>query len=166
MERERPQNIVYDPGMIKEWLIEYRERWRDIETQDEMLHRLDEAMVSTSAKEMTGMPHSGNPSSDKMALMLDQKDRIINRLDTLKELHNKQREIIEMTIRQIRSSDERSVISLRYLSYPLLSWNDVCKSMFDSKEDYEDRFESYLRRTTKTHGRAVKKMATILNSEK
>ncbi len=166
MEQECQEKTVYDPGMIKEWLVEYRERWGDIETQDEMLHRLNEAMVSTSAKEMTGMPRSGDVSSDKMALMLDQKDRILNRLDTLKELHNKQREIIEMTIRQIRSSDERSVISLRYLSYPLLSWNDVCKSMFDSKEDYEDRFESYLRRTTKAHGRAVKKMATILNSEK
>ena len=166
MEQKRPQNAVYDPGMIKDWLVEYRERWRDIETQDEMLHRLDEAMVSTSAKEMTGMPHSPNASSDKMALMVDQKDRITKRLDTLKELHNEQRDIIETMIMKIRSSDERSVISLRYLSYPLRSWNDVCGAMFDSKEDYEDRFESYLRRTTKAHGRAIQKMAIIMNNEK
>lgn len=152
---------ICDSTVIKNWLVQYRERWKDIETQDELFQRIKERMVSTSAKEMTGMPHSGDPASDKFAFMISQKDEVDARIKELIQKQEEQRKIINELIARLRSADERSVITLRYLSDS--SWNAVNEMMFGARDDYEDKEESYLRRITKAHGRALHNIAMYVS---
>lgn len=151
----------YNSEKVKTWLSEYRSRWRDIETQDEMLRRLNARMTSTSAQDLNGMPHSQNTPSDKMAMMVYRKEKIEGKLKRLIELQNDQCDMIEEIISCLRNVDERSVIQFRYLSD--LNWDEVSCSMFGKNDDFEDRKESYLRRSTKAHGRALSNIAKIMN---
>ena len=71
------------------------------------------------------------------------------------------REIIERAVERLRPALQRDVIRYRYLFG--MKWCEVNEHMHGHLDDFEAREESYLRRATKAHGSALKKLDTILD---
>ena len=68
---------------------------------------------------------------------------------------------IDGVLLHIGNANERAVIRMRYVDAK--SWPNVSKMIFGRNEDYEEKADSYLRRTTKLHGRALVDMATYIS---
>ena len=151
--------LEYSAGAMKQRLLEYRESEREIDGQIERLERLITKMTGVGSQVISDMPRNHNASTDRMADMIAQKDE----LDALiREAINQQaneRKFFENLLKQLRKSDERLVIRMRYIDGE--SWNGVCDMMFGAKDDYDDKRESYLRRVYQVHGHALAHMAQL-----
>lgn len=71
--------------------------------------------------------------------------------DLLNFLVSRRREI-EAAIASL-NHEERDLLRLRYIQG--LSWPNVCARIYGDRDDFYDRFDSYLRRVTRMHGRAL-----------
>ena len=71
-----------------------------------------------------------------------------------------EREAIERIIENLKTANERAVIRLRY--FDRLEWSDVTFLLFGDRADYIDKMDIYQDRTYKIHGRALWKMAEVL----
>lgn len=145
---------------IKDRLIEYRERERDIDNQIERIENLEAKMVSLQSPEISGMPTAHSVVKDKICKMIAQKDEMEKQVRRLIEIQDFEREWISGILSCLKSADERACIQMRYLDVE--SWPKVSKMLFGHYEDYEERRDSYLRRTTKIHGRALKNISDYL----
>lgn len=151
----------YDTDAIKEWLYDYRETERDIDTQVERLDRLDMQMTSVSSPIISDMPRSPSPVYDRAAALVAKKVDLENEIRETMQSQKKKREQIEEILKHIRSSDERGVIRIRYLDRA--SWYEVTDILFGGKNDYIDKEETYLRRVHKIHGSALQHIAQYVS---
>lgn len=147
-------------NLVKSWLNRYREREREIDDQIELVERLQARMVSTSAKEITGMPRGSSSSADRLESMVAQKDELEAEIRELIRQRDESRACVELVLKRLPKADERAVIRLRYIGRS--SWIDVVEAMFGREENFEEKQESYLRRTTKLHLRALNDMADCI----
>lgn len=146
---------------LKAWLNQYRERWTDIETQDELLRTIQARLENTAQAPLDGMPHASG-YTDKIGLLIAQKESVGAEIKRLAEMQEQQRQEINELVARLKSAEQRSVLTLRYLADS--KWTDVCEMMFGGLDDYEMKQESYLRRITKAHGKALQNLVSLNNA--
>ena len=154
-------NEWVDTRQVKARLNRYREKDRDIDNEIERLEWLEAKLYNVGSPQISDLP-KGTPSKDRKESMIDKKDTLSNRImDMIKE-QEKERVWIEGILASFYKSDEKAVIRMRYIDG--CKWNEVTEMLFGNEEDYDDKRESYLRRTTKLHERALINMARIIKA--
>ena len=154
----RQDEIREAMNAIKERLADYRESERDIENKTEMLERLKSKLEGMGAREISDMPRSPSPPKDRISDLLSQKIEVEAEIEEAVAHRKEERCYIEGILKHIKGADEKGVIRFRYLLG--MDWTDVTNALFGAKSDYLDKEGSYLRRTTKLHGRAIYSMAS------
>lgn len=150
----------YDVETVKQRLVEYRERERDIDNQIERVEWLDMKMTSIGSPVISDMPKGASPSHDKIGSMIAQKEELEFCIrEDIKKQENERAEI-EAILKKLKHSDERAVIRMRY--FDGASWNDVVDMLFGAKADFLGKEDTYLRRTHKIHGSALLNMAIYI----
>lgn len=149
--------------IIKSRLMGYRERERDIDNQIERIENLEEKLFSLRSPVISGMPASHNAAKDKIANMIAQKDELEREVRMLVSMQDKERAWIEGMLSYLQKANERACIRMRYIDAE--NWSKVAEMLFGNMDDFNDRMDSYIRRTTKTHNRAIEKMADYLTDE-
>ena len=147
---------------IKRRLYEYRETEAEIETELERYEELEEKIKGLHSPQLSDMP-KGGPAEYRLESLLDQKNDLGDKIKRLSARQTRERRWIEDILSHLSKAAERAVIRRKY--FDACSWNDVCFSLFGNKTDYADRYDSYIRRTTKLHGRALSNMAACLEEK-
>ena len=145
----------------KEFLLAYRDRYYEIDAADDMVQTLLQRSKTPSARNDNPKVKTSNALVDKMSMYVNQLDAARARLQKLVEKQNRDREIIEKALERLRPALQRDVIRYRCLFG--MKWCEVNEHMHGHLDDFVDREESYLRRATKAHGAALKKLDTILD---
>ena len=148
---------------IKDRLLEYREREREIDNQIERIENLERRMTSLRSPELSGMPHAQNTESDRFGKMFAKKDEMERNVRELIDFQEREKSWIEGVLRHIKKADERACIQIRYIDGE--SWPKVTMLIFGREDDYNDKKENYIRQVTRLHGRALQKMAEYLETE-
>ena len=129
------------------------------------LELYDEKSRAAPTAKLDGMPHGKGIAPDQTAhfaqLVLDTLDR----LDTAQAAAEAARAKVEGLIYSILPDSPTairkiSVLELRYLDG--LKWPDVSRGLFGTAEDFDERTESYLRRTTALHQDAIAELSKKL----
>lgn len=149
----------YDVDAVKERLNEYREKERDIDNQIERLERLTSKLTGVGAQIITDMPRAPSVAGDRMAELIGQKEELELSIREAVAEQSEEWKAIESILVQLKHSDERAVIRMRY--HDREAWNVVTKMMFGSRADFDGKAETYLRRIHKIHGSALLNMARI-----
>lgn len=148
---------------VRERLLNYRYEEREIDNQIERIDNLGVKMVSIKSPEMNGMPRAQSPASDRIGKMLAQKDELEREVRGMINHHYEEREWINATLRGVKNPDERACIQMRYLD--MESWRRVSEMLYGAKKDFQERTDSYLRRTSKLHNRAIRHMALVIETK-
>ncbi len=159
----------YDTNAVKEWLNDFREREKDIQSQLQRLDVMETRLSSIGSPTLSNMPKSASPVQDRMASMVAVKVDLENDIKRQQKGLLETREMIEkILLKALKKSEERSVIRARYLDCcfyhedKLSDWNDVNNTMFGDRQDFLSKEESYLRRVHKIHGSALLNMARYI----
>jgi len=153
----------YNVDAIKQRLVEYRERERDIDNQIERLERFTMKMTSIGATVISDMPKAISPSHDRIADMVAQKEELERVIREDVQLQSEERQAIEEILKHLKHSDEKAVIRMRY--FDGASWNDVVDMVFGGKSDFIGKEDTYLRRVHKIHGSALLNMSIYLEEQ-
>lgn len=148
---------------MKEWLVAYREMDRDIDNQIERLERLVSKMTGAGAQVISDMPKTPGTTGDRMGDLVARKDDLETSIRAAVEERSQKRKKIEAILSRLRRSDEKAVIRMRYIDRE--GWNTVAELMFGSRDDYESKEDTYLRRVHKVHGAALQNMAEAMNED-
>ena len=154
----------FDVQAVKDRLLAYREAEREIDTQSEALERIRVRMEGIGAQNITDMPKSPSGPTDRYSDLVSRKIEIEQMIGYDVEKQKQERDYFEGILRKLKKADERAVIRFRY--FHVLSWNEVTNAMFGAKVDYLDKEDSYLRRVTVLHGRALLHIAMCIAGEK
>lgn len=153
-----------DIQAVKDRLMDYREREREIDNQIERIENLQVKMVSLQSPEMSGMPRPSFSASDRIGQMLARKDEMERHVKKLINYQESERLWIQGVLSHLKKADERACIQMRYIDVE--SWPAVASMLFGNNQDFEERKDSYLRRTTHLHGRALQRIAEYLETQK
>lgn len=146
---------------IKSRLMLYRDMETEIDNQIERIDILAIRMRSLQSPIMSDMPKAPHSTGDRLASFVAQKDELERKIHSLIEHQAEERKWVNSVLEKLESPNERAVIQLRYLE--VCSWDEVARALFGRNEDYLDRKDSYVRRTTMIHGRALVNMALVLS---
>ena len=153
---------IIDIDTVKEWLKEYLENEKEIDSDIERLEHLVAKMTGAGAQALTGMPRSSNASTDRMADMLARKEELEESIRERVSSQSIMRKEIEAILRHLPKPEERSVIRMRY--FDRSEWKEVQEMMFGSNPDFEDRFDTYERRMHKHHRSACENIAKYIGT--
>lgn len=153
----------WDVTTVKDWLMEYREKERDIDTQIERLERFITKMTSVGAQTLSDMPRATGSMGDRIGGQLAQKEELESSIRVAVEEQSKKRKTIESILTRLRHPDEKAVIRIRYIDRE--NWSAVTELMFGNRGDYGMRVDSYQRRVFKAHGNALQNMAEVMNGD-
>ena len=157
------EETIWDVSAVKDWLIEYREKERDIDNQIERLERFIIKMTSVGAQVISGMPQAPGTAEDRIGGLVARKEELEGTIRSDVRKLGEKRKAVEGVLAQLKRSDERAVIRMRYIDRE--SWNTVAELMFGSRDDYEGKEDTYLRRVHKVHGAALQNMARIMSED-
>lgn len=148
---------MYDVETVKEWLICYREMARDLLLQEERLERIEVRMIGVGAMNISDMPRSPSHKQDRLTDLVALKMELQQTVAAEEQSQKEMRSRLEYVLRQIRSADQRNVIRMRYIDGE--EWAQICRSMYERRDDYDDKADSYLRQVYRLHGYALYYMA-------
>ena len=137
---------------VKKYLEAYRMADLDLDMQVERLNRLETKMYSAGSPVYTDMPKSPTHFPDKIDRLVTQKMELVKQIKEAEARQTESRKIIEQMIAGI-SPTEKAVIRMRYIDGE--RWETVAYQIYGDREDYNDRADSYYRRTTRLHGSAL-----------
>lgn len=153
----------------KQWLCRYRAAAAE---WDALISRIAALKVKASApapSALDGMPRAPSRAGDRIGLALA-------RIDELEQEATAVRDRCKGLYAEITAAaevfkvaggtgwaDRKAVIQMRYLD--LASWPEIAKMLFGARGDFDDRFESYLRRVHRLHVGALIELAEILDPE-
>ena len=153
----------YDVQAVKEMLNSYIDGEREVEHQTEMLERLKNKLIGVGAQEITDMPRSPSPPSDRLTDLVAQKTELEEEIAADIQAQRDLRKKILGILKRLKSADERAVIRFRYLLR--MNWYDVTDAMFGGKQDYLGKEDSYQRRVFLLHGQALLNMAIWIEKQ-
>lgn len=153
---------LYSAATIKKRLMEYRDKERYIDAQIERLENLQSKMYAIGTPVMSDMPKAPSAIQDRIGVMVAQKEEIECELHDLID-YQKQEKVWIDEVLEMLGMEEKTVMQIRYIDCE--SWNKVTKIMFGSKDDFQDKAESYLRQCTRLHKRAIQEIVTYMNSK-
>ena len=157
------QRIHYDVQSIKDRLIRYQEKEKDIEHQRERYERIRGQLSSFGVSTLSDMPHGPSSTMDKVAETIAKAMDIESDLNRVISEQREERESLEAILRNLKSACEKAVIRIRY--FDGMPWHEVAVLIFGSEPDFEEREESYVRRITRIHGSALLSMAIVIYKE-
>lgn len=136
-------------------LKKYHNLMVSVADQYERLVRLRETVSTPRRSELTGMPkgHSPEGYDYKQVELVYLESEYEEAMKSLQA----EREAFTALVSQLESGYEAKVIRLRY--YDWMEWKDVSFEMFGDHVDYNDKEESYIRRTHKIHESALNKLS-------
>ena len=149
---------------IKERLGKYAAMLRDIDNQIMRLEHMESTMTSPKAQRLDGMPHSGSAAGDRMAELIGRKEELEEKIREKNAEERKEHAALAAIVDQMAKPDDKLVIQLRY--FDRLGWPEVAETLFGSREDFDDKYDSYMRRTLRIHGTALVELAEINNNER
>lgn len=141
---------------IKERLKAYVAINREIDNDIERLDFFETKMYGIGGQNLTGMPHNPSPDFDKIGAMTAKKEELEQHIKETIKIRDSERNSIKAMTRQLTVPDEKAVIKMKYLD--MAEWPDISMMLFGMKDDFNDRYESYMRRVFKLHGSALAKM--------
>ncbi len=151
----------YDVQGVKKWLSEYRETEHEIDNQIERLERLEAKMYGVGSPQLSDMPKAPGITGDRISGLIAQKEELEAEIRKTISEHSAMKDRIESLCKQLRKSDQRAVIRMRYLDGE--KWVDITEMLFRNKEDYMERSDAYLRTVGNIHGRALLNIAKLLD---
>lgn len=95
--------------------------------------------------------------------MVSRKEELENSIRAEVRRQSEKRKLIESILARLRRSDEKAVIRMRYIDRE--GWSVVAELMFGSRDDYDGKEDTYLRRVHKVHGAALQNMAQAMNED-
>lgn len=151
----------------KEYVIVWLSRYRENETAlDDVLERiaaLRSRLESPKGAAITGMPHGSRSEHDPFFRGLAKIDDLEARAQDLLAVSRTLYRELNDTIDRITGkggADRRCVLRCRYIDgFP---WDTVCEILFSRKPDFEEKQESYLRRTFRIHNEALEALQEIV----
>ena len=149
-----------DIASVKTRLLAYLDMEREIENQLQYLELLDTKLIGLGAQTLTDMPGKATPSNDRLTDLMALKFEVEQSIAENAEKHRRERQQIESILGRVKQADQRAVIRYRY--FLGMNWCDVAQALFGGEVDYLSREESYIRRTTKLHGRALVSIAQCM----
>ncbi|MCD8051276.1 MAG: hypothetical protein LUE89_06315 [Clostridiales bacterium] len=147
---------------VKQWLLRFLDGEHAIDVQIERLERLEARIEGTGSPNLDGMPR-GSPNHDRVASMLAQKEEFENKIRSMITAQADRRRMVEQYVDRLRKPDEKAVIEMRYLDGE--RWKDISQMLFGSKADFADREDSFLRRTTRLHERALINLVAVMGQD-
>lgn len=156
-------------GLVKERLRQYGECARELADLAERRGVLRARAISPKASNLDGMPHSEGFSSDRLGALMGQLEQIDHEVESKKAETKRLYHDLDAYIGRIKAArrrgwpDRRAVLQMRYLD--LASWSETAAMLFSQKADFEDRQESYLRRTHRIHAEALMELAELDTAE-
>lgn len=154
---------IWSVPAVKDWLMEYREKERDIDNQIERLERLISKMTGVGAQVITDMPRAPGGAGDRTGELVAQKEELETSIRESVAAQSVKRKLVESILANLRHPDERAVIRMRYIDSE--SWGTVVELMFGNRDDYDGKEDSYLRRVHKVHGAALQNMAKTMTGD-
>lgn len=143
----------------KEWLSRYRLAVEEAEGLSERAHELRAQVESARTSNLDGMPHHQPFSADRIGRVLGQIGELEQQAQAAWDSAAGVYDELQAAINALPSPNLRTVLCARYLD--LLTWERVTSVLFGSREDFEQKSDSYLRRTFKFHGTALAELAQI-----
>lgn len=148
---------------VKKRLQLYGERDREYCDLIERREVLQSRAYAPKGTQLDGLPHSTGFVSDRTGNLVGQLEELDIELSEkrsdLRALYHE----LDNYIGQIKTArrrgwpDRRAVLQMRYLD--LADWNTITVMLFGQRNDFEDRQESYLRRTHRLHMTALLELA-------
>lgn len=146
---------------VKEMLMAFRRQSKEIDNQILRLENLETGLYSVKSPVLSSMPHSPSPSHDKWSGKLDKKEQLDRDIREMVDAQVQCARYIEDILNQVENPDERAVIRLFYLDGE--RWGIVNQIMYGNNPDFLEREESYYKRVSRLHGRALVHMAHIIS---
>lgn len=143
----------------KEWLSRYRLAVEEAEGLSERARELRAQVESARTSNLDGMPHYQPFSADRIGRVLGQIEELEQQAQAAWDSAAGVYDELQAAINALPSPNLRTVLCARYLD--LLTWERVASDLFGSREDFEQKSDSYLRRTFKFHGTALAELAQI-----
>lgn len=145
--------------LVKEWLSRYRLAVEEAEGLSERARELRAQVESARTSNLDGMPHHQPFSADRIGRVLGQIEELEQQAHAAWDSAAGVYDELQAAINALPSPNLRTVLCARYLD--LLTWERVASVLFGSREDFEQKSDSYLRRTFKFHGTALAELAQI-----
>lgn len=147
---------------IKERLGRYVDLLQEIDNQKKRLDIMEETYGTPASPNLSGMPKPKGSVSDPVGGAVSKKLDLEEKIKEKEVQEEIEREAIERIIEHLKTANERAVIRLKY--FDRLEWSDVTFLLFGDRADYIEKVDIYQDRTYKIHGRALWKMADVLES--
>lgn len=144
---------------IKERLSDYTAMLRDIDNQIQRLERMEATMTSPKAQRLDGMPHCGSPIGDRMAEIIGRKQELEDVIREKIAAERREHTLLAAMVDRMAKPDDRLVIQLRY--FDRADWRNIAAALFGERDDYEEKFDAYMRRTWRIHGSALVELAKL-----
>lgn len=139
----------------KQYLLKYQYLTQEVDRlSDERAQVLARAQKITPT--LSDMPKSQS-GANRLELAVED---IVENTDKLAEkiremLHAK--EEIEQVIDSLEDDTLREIMKYRYIN--MMTWNKVCYTLYHDKDDFIDKFDSYLRKLYRKHGNALESLS-------
>lgn len=147
---------------VKQWLMKYQQGERTLDIMIERLEALEARLSTVSSPKLDGLPH-GSPTYDRTLSLIAQKEQLEWQARKMVQSQTENRLEIERAVELLPKADEKAVLQMRYIDGE--KWGDVAQMLFGSRDDFFDREDSYIRRTTKLHGQALQNLTRIMSEE-
>lgn len=142
---------------MREWLKAYRKNEEIIDEQLEKIRELRGHMMSISAQEISDMPRAPGSPKDRMSEYMSRLDMLERQVKEAIRIHDESRAALEQAIGLMDSLKMQNIIRYRYLyGY---EWSDVVAKMYQDREDWHKKMNSYTRRVYRDHDRALEHLA-------
>jgi len=151
----------YDAEAVKSRLIEYREAERELDNQIERLQYLTYKMTSISSQAFTDMPKAPSASHDRIAEIVGRKEELEDIVKQMIQSQTEVRERIDKILKRSCRPDEKAAIRMRY--FDRMEWEEITKMLFGSKDDFEEKEATYLRRAHRAHRSGLEHMAAYIS---
>lgn len=140
-------------------LNDLRRARQEIEIQAARYQELEYLSTGIRSSKLDGMPGGSGYDNDHIGIMLEKLEALSERINTLQAEYKEKCRFAEALVDQVNNPAGRAVLQARYLDY--LSWDTVDAILYPTSEDYNDRFDSYRRRTFRTHANALQQFEKL-----
>lgn len=145
------------------WLSRYRENEAALDDLLERIAVLRSRLESPKSVALSGMPHGSRSEHDPFIRTLAKIDDLEARAQDLLTVSRILYRELNDNIDQITGkgwADKKCVLRCHYIDG--FSWNEVCEILFSRKSDFEEKQETYLRRTFRIHNDALEALQEIV----
>ena len=143
----------------KEYLQQYLDADREIQAKVDQIARLRDLATRTTSKPAGGRVQSSaeNKLERIISKIADMESEVDGEIERLAD----KRRVVQTAIDAVQNATQRSVLERRYINGE--PWSRICTALFGKRDDFPDRYDSYLRNVYRWHGLALQVVRMSLN---